>query len=62
MELKNIKTEAKEATTRGSFHPIRLSVGDRKIPPPIPEIPESNPRLLPSDNFFSRGGVFFQIV
>ena len=51
MELHKIKSEASEATVRASFHPIKLSIGERKIPPPMPETPDSNPMPLPIINF-----------
>ena len=51
IELHKIKSEASEATVRASFHPIKLSIGERKIPPPMPETPDSNPMPLPIINF-----------
>ena len=51
IELHKIKREASAATVRASFHPIKLSVGERKIPPPMPETPDSNPIPLPIINF-----------
>ena len=52
IELHKIKREASAATVRASFHPIKLSVGERKIPPPMPETPDSNPMPLRSLIFY----------
>ncbi len=48
-ELRQIKTQAAAATSFGLPH-RKLSInGERKIPPPMPIIPDNNPRTAPTE-------------
>ena len=58
MELHKIKREEYTPVSFTCDHFIRMKIGLSSIPPPIPIIPESNPRTAPikTDNRIDGGG------
>ena len=53
-----MKMLAKEAMVLGFAQRKRLSTGERKIPPPIPVIPDKKPMLNPNNPLFRRVNLF----